>query len=221
MSTSPALAANAQASLDMRIAELEQRLTQLNSQAEAASGNAGRAESLLIAAAVRRAIERGMPLDYLADQLRFRFGNAQPNAVETLLEVSSNPVTLDALRRELAGLGAALRGPPASAGTLDRVRQELSRLFIIRRAGAPSSAPAERLERAQALVEAGRIDLAIAEVERMPGREAASDWLARAQRYVRAQRALDLIETAAILEPRALPDGGAGPVAPAPAAGVF
>ena len=36
----------------------------------------------------------------------------------------------------------------------------------------------------------------------MPGAAAASDWLIDARRYHEARRALDLIETAAILEPR-------------------
>jgi hypothetical protein len=47
----------------------------------------------------------------------------------------------------------------------------------------------------------------------MPGHAAAREWLALAQRYVRAQRALDLIETAAILEPRDLNDGSGTPIA--------
>jgi hypothetical protein len=222
LSATPVPGPSAENQVGQRLAELEQRLTQLNLQAQAASGNAGRAESLLIAAAARRAIERGMPLDYLADQLKLRFGNAQPNAVETLVEVSGNPVTLDALQQELAALGTALRSPPASAGTLDRVRQELSSLFIVRRAGGPRSDPAQRLERALGSLKAGRVDAAIAEVERMPGQAAAGEWLARARRYVRAERALDLIETAAILEPRELPDGRtAPPLAPPPAAGGF
>ena len=46
----------------------------------------------------------------------------------------------------------------------------------------------------------------------MPGHATAREWLALAQRYVRAQRALDLIETAAILEPRDLKDGSGAPI---------
>src|SRR5690606_9277141 len=45
-----------QAALDRRIAELEQRLAQIDLHANAAAGNATRAEGLLIAVAARRAV---------------------------------------------------------------------------------------------------------------------------------------------------------------------
>ena len=193
---------SAQTALNVRMAELEQRMTKLNLQAEAASGDAARAEALLIAAASRRAIERGQPLGYLADQLKLRFGDAQPNAVQTLLEVSANPVTLDALVQGLSGLQTTLVSAPSNADALARLGEELSHLFVIRRVSAPSPAPERRLERARLYLDTGRVDAAIGEVERMPGHDAAREWVALARRYVRARQALDLIETAAILEPR-------------------
>ena len=193
---------SAQTALNVRMAELEQRMTKLNLQAEAASGDAARAEGLLIAAASRRAIERGQPLGYLADQLKLRFGDAQPNAVQTLLEVSANPVTLDALVQGLSGLQTTLVSAPRNADALARLGEELSHLFVIRRVSAPSPAPERRLERARLYLDTGRVDAAIGEVERMPGHDAAREWVALARRYVRARQALDLIETAAILEPR-------------------
>jgi hypothetical protein len=69
-----------QGGLDQRLAAAEQRLTQLDLQAQAAAGNAARAESLLIAFATRRAVERGAELGYLSDQLRLRFGRAGATA---------------------------------------------------------------------------------------------------------------------------------------------
>src|SRR6187431_1746543 len=48
-----------QGELDQRIAEMEQRLARIDVQADAAAGNAARAEGLLIAFAARRAVERG------------------------------------------------------------------------------------------------------------------------------------------------------------------
>jgi hypothetical protein len=208
--------AGAQAALGVRMAELEQRMTRLNLQAESAAGNAARAEGLLIAAAVRRAIERGAPLGYLEDQLKLRFGNAQPNAVETLIDAAAHPVTLDALEAGLRAVAPVLANPPSRAGTLARVRGELSNLFVIRKANAPSPAPERRLERARMFVETDRVPAAIGEVERMPGRAAAREWIELANRYVRTERALDLIETAAVLEPRQLQDaGGAAVTAPA------
>jgi hypothetical protein len=210
---SSAEAETAQPALGVRLAELEQRLTRLNLAAEAASGNAARAEGLLTAAAARRAIERGVPLGYLEDQLKVRFGDAQPNAVTTLIEVSRNPVTLDALEQGLAALETRLVEPPRNASVAARLREELSHLFVIRRVSAPSPAPERRFQRARVFLETGRAESAIDEVERMPGHAAAREWLALAQRYVRAQRALDLIETAAILEPRGLNDGSGAPIA--------
>jgi len=59
----------AQTALGVRLAELEQRMTKLNIQADAASGDAARAEGLLIAAAARRTIERGEQLGYLSSEL--------------------------------------------------------------------------------------------------------------------------------------------------------
>ena len=211
---------SAQTALGVRMAELEARMTRLNLAAEAAAGNAARAESLLTAAAARRAVERGAPLGYLADQLKLRFGNAQPNAVATLIEVSQHPVTLDALEEGLAALEPSLVEAPRDADLVTRVRSEVSNLFVIRRVSAPSPAPEKRYDRARLVLETGRAESAIDAVERMPGREAARDWLVLAQRYVRAQRALDLIETAAILEPRDLKDGSGAPIdQPSAAAG--
>ena len=212
-------AENAQAALGVRLAELELRITQLNLQADAASGNAARAEGLLIAFAARRTIERGAPLGYLESQLKLRFANAQPNAVESLIEASANPVTLDMLEQGLHALEPALaRGTAADAWT--RLRAEFANLFVVRRVGTPSPAPERRLERARMFLETGRVAAAMGEVERMPGAKSAAEWLAMANHYVRAQRALDLIETAAILEPRYLGDENGEPVAtPSPLAG--
>lgn len=206
---------SAQTALAVRIAELEQRMARLNVQADAASGNAARAEDLLVASAARRAIERGAPLGYLEDQLKLRFGDSQPNAVNTLIEVSKAPVTLDALTQGFTALGPALVAAPSSVDLVTRVRDELSELFVIRKRSAPSPAPQRRLERAEMFLETARPEAAIAEVEMMPGRDAARDWLTLARRYVRAQRALDLIETAAILEPRT--SAAPSPPVPAPA----
>ena len=87
--------AEQQGGLDQRLAAAEQRLARLDLQAQAAAGNAARAEGLLIAFATRRYIERGEELGYLADQLRLRFGDSWPNAVRTVISFSRDPITLD------------------------------------------------------------------------------------------------------------------------------
>ena len=52
----------------------------------------------------------------------------------------------------------------------------------------------------------GQVDAAITEVERLPGANVAADWLTSARRYDASQKALDLIETSALLEPAKLKD---------------
>jgi len=193
--------------LAARVAELEQRLSRITLEAESASGNASRAEGLLVAFAVRRALDRGLSLGYLDAQLRLRFGDDQPNAVKTIIETSREPVTLEQLRAELDTLAPQLvgRGGEGNGSLWTGLRRELGELFVVRAAGTQSPRAAERLERARRYLGAGQSDKAIAEVEAMPGSAAATDWLIDARRYHEARRALDLIETAAILEPRDSP----------------
>ena len=195
-----------QGGIDQRLAAAEQRLSRLDLQAQAAAGNAARAEGLLIAFATRRALERGAELGYLADQLRLRFGDALPNAVKTVIDSSRNPVTLDQLIARLEGLGPDIAKASNEEGWA-RFKRELSELFVVRRESAPSPQSEKRLERARFFLESGRVDSAIAEVKNLPGADQATQWIADAERYAEAQRALDLIETAAVLEPRRLRDG--------------
>ncbi|MFC3102161.1 hypothetical protein [Altererythrobacter lauratis] len=193
--------------LDQRVAALEQRLTRLDLQSQAAAGNAARAESMLIAFAARRAIDRGQRLGFLEDQLRLRFGEARPNAVQTVIDASRDPVTLDQLLVQLDGLSGNLVQTPSSAGLFTRLRYQLSQLFSVRTDDTPSPAAEQRLARARTNLENGRIERAIAEVRAMPNAEAAQDWLDRAERYAAAQRALEALEAAAVYESRSLRDG--------------
>jgi hypothetical protein len=198
--------AETQGGLDQRVAAMEQRLARLDLQSQAAAGNAARAEGLLVTFAARRSLERGVPLGYLADQLRLRFGDGQPNAVRTVIEVSRNPVTLDRLIARLDGLAPELAEAPPEEGVLSGLTRELSELFVVRREDSPSPQPARRLERARLFLESGRADAAISEVRNLPNAPAAADWIADARRYAAAQQALELLETAALLEPRELRD---------------
>lgn len=204
--------------IDQRVAAMEQRLTRLDLQSQAAAGNAARAEGLLIAFAARRAIERGQPLGYLEDQLRLRFGDARPNAVQTVVDAAVDPVTLEQLVSRLDGLGPNLVVIPNEQGLLRRIGYELSQLFTVRTDDTPSPAAENRLERARLNLEGGRIEFAISEVRNMPNAPLAADWLADAELYAAAQRALEALETAAILEPRDLRDSSGDRVSqPSPA----
>ncbi len=192
--------------MDQRIAALEQRLTRLDLQAAATEGNTARAEALLVALAVRRTIERGVPLGYLENQLKLRFGDAQGNAVATLIANAQRPVTIDRLGSDLDALAPALLGAPKNEGGWQRFTRELSGLFVIRRGDAASAQPDLRLDRARLMLRSGQVDAAITEVERLPGADVAADWLNSARRYDASQKALDLIETSALLEPEKLKD---------------
>jgi hypothetical protein len=186
--------------LSGRMRDLEQRLSQISVSARAASGNASRAEGLLIAFAARRALDRGVALGYIEAQLRDRFGEAQPRAVAMVIAAARQPVTLEELQIALNDLGPQLASAGATPGWWDGFKREMAGLVVVRRAGTPSPLPTERLQRAKRRLEGGQVDAALAEVARMPGRDKAANWMANAKRYIEARRALDIIETAAILD---------------------
>ncbi|MDB5698890.1 MAG: hypothetical protein JWN69_1694 [Alphaproteobacteria bacterium] len=201
-----------------RVMRLEQRMSELNAQARTAVGNADRAEGLLVAFAARRALDRGVGLGYLEGLLRQRFGASQAQAVGTIITASRQPVTLEALQEGLQQVGPELTGGGPNQNWLTALKAEFNGLVTIRKSGTPSTMPDERLKRATRRLEAGQVDVALAEVLRMPGRDNAGEWLAQARRYVAARHALDTVETAALLDPRALrrPPSAVQPPAPAP-----
>jgi len=192
-----------------RVAALEQRIGQVDTQSRAAVGNADRAEGLLVAFAARRALDRGVALGFLEALLRQRFGETQPQAVGMIITAARDPVTLQELQGGLAQLGPLLTGAGPEQGWWGAFRGELGSLITVRREGTPSPVPAERLARATRWLESGEVAPALAEVLRMPGRDHAGEWVMRARRYVIARQALDTIETAALLEPRTQPQAAA------------
>ena len=194
-------------SVETRLALLEDRLTRIDGEANAASGNAARAEALLIAYAARRRIAKGEPLDFIADQLKLRFGGAQPQAVQTIIAFAKDPVTLDELNAQLEAAAPAIAGQVREESNWTRLRRELASLFVVRRAPVPAATPATRVAHARLMLVRGQIDEAIAEVERLPGADGAQGWIDAARRYEATQHALDTIETTAMLEPRTLRDG--------------
>nr|WP_313806376.1 hypothetical protein [Sphingobium sp.] len=214
------LSVDAAEMLDGRVVQLEERLNRITVEAQAASGNAARAEGLLVAFAARRALDSGAPLGYVEGQLRLRFGQAQPRAVATIINAAREPVTLADLRGGLMAMADQVTVPPADASWWEALEHEARELVTIHKASTPSPRPQAALDRAIRYIDGSRVGAALAEVEQMPGRAAADRWMQFARRYLEARRALDLIETAAILEPRQLraADGGAvaqtSPLAP-------
>lgn len=191
---------------DARLAALEQRLARLDLQAAASEGNTARAEALLLAFAARRAIERGAPVQGIADQLRLRFGAAQGQAVEAVIAAAPRQVTLDKLAAQLEALGPDLAAAPPEETGLNRLSRELSTLFVIRKADSPSTRPEDRLEQARLLLRSGQVGKAADTVAQLPGSAAANGWIATARQYAATLAALDLLETAALAEPEKLKD---------------
>jgi hypothetical protein len=195
-----------------RISTLESRLAAIEGQAEAAAGSAGRADALLVAFAARRAIDRGVALGYLEPLLMQRFGGQHQAAVATIVTASRDPVRLDSLIAEYQALGPSLRRGGPEEGWWDGFRRELGSVVSFHRSDTPSPQPQARYSRAMAKLEAGQVDAALAETMRLPGSANATQWISRARRYIAAHRALDEIESAALL--------GGPVIAVSPATGV-
>ncbi len=185
-----------------RVSQLEQRIAAMRQETRATVGHADRAEGLLVAFAARRALDRGVQLGYIEALLRQRFSETQPQAIGTIITAAQNPVTLQELQEGLQEVEPQLTGAPPDQNWWDALKSELGGLVTVRREGTVQTDPAARLSRATRRLEAGQVDVALAEVLRMPGREHAREWIDDARRYIAARRALDTIETAALLEPR-------------------
>ena len=182
-----------------RISTLESRLSAIEGQAQAAAGSAGRADALLVAFAARRAIDRGVTLGYLEPLLMQRFGGQHQAAIATIVTASRDPVRLDSLIADYQALGPTLRRGGPEESWWDGFRRELGSIVSIHRADTPSPQPQARYSRALARLEAGQVDAALAETMRLPGSASAAPWISRARRYIAAHRALDEIESAALL----------------------
>lgn len=196
----PAQVAEPLAAVDAaRISTIESRLAAIESQAQAAAGSAGRADALLIAFAARRALDRGVALGYLEPLLIQRFGQQHHASIATIITASREPVRLDDLIAEYRALGPGLRTGGPEEGWWQAFRRELGSIISVHRADTPSPQPHARYDRALARLEAGQVDAALAETMRLPGAANAAQWIARARRYIAAHRALDEIESAALL----------------------
>lgn len=168
-------------------------------------GDAVRGEGLLLTFAVRRALDNGAPLGYLAEQLRLRFGATQPQAVATIISAAQAPVTIDQLQAELSGLVPTLVSSHRDNSVWETVKGEFSQLFVLRRDDGSTRTPEQRLIRAQAFVEAGNLSAALSEVTAMPSAPAAQPWMIRAKRYADARNALERLEQMALIRPVVLP----------------
>ncbi|HEX2802951.1 MAG TPA: hypothetical protein VHN55_03065, partial [Sphingomicrobium sp.] len=182
-----------------QIGALQARIQRVESETEKAQGSEGRADALLIAFAARRAIERGVALGYLEPLLVQRFGPDHPQAVATIVTASRSPVRLTTLIADFQDLEQQLVGPPPNEDLWTGFKRGFSSLVTVRRSDRPSTKPKARFNRALAHLTAGEVDSALAETMRLPGAPRAGDWIRDARRYVAVHRALDEIESAALV----------------------
>jgi hypothetical protein len=181
------------------IAQIENRLSQVETTTQRVEGSAGRADALLVAFAARRAVDRGVALGYLEPLLLDRFGSTHARAVATIITSSHAPVRLNELTQQYRDLGPVLRSSAPTDGWVTQFQRELGSLVQIRRADRPSTQPDARYLRALSALENGEVDTALAETMRLPGARNAEPWVRQARQYVAVQRALDEIESGALL----------------------
>jgi len=190
---------------EQKIADLQNRIEAVENATARAEGSAGRADALVVAFAARRAIDRGVALGYLENLLVDRFAVQHRAAVATIITASHQPVRLDDLVSEYDALGSDLRrgGPQDSWWT--NLQREFGELVEIHSAERPAVNPDARYQRARQELAGGDVDKALAETMRLPGAARAGDWVAKARSYIAAHRALDEIESGALLPPPASP----------------
>jgi hypothetical protein len=182
-----------------QVAELERRLEQVENTTERAAGSAGRADALVIAFAARRAIDRGVALGYLENLLTARFGPQHQAAVATIITGSHQPVRLNDLIAEYQSLAPELRSGGPQDSWWANTKRELGSLIQVHRSDRPATSVEARYKRALQMLTSGDADQALAETMRLPGAARASAWTTKARRYVAVHRALDEIESAALM----------------------
>lgn len=188
--------------LATRLDQLETKLAGTEASARTASGYASQAERLMIAFAVRRSIERGLPLGPLEARLRQRFGGTHGDAVATIVQAARTPVTLEDLRAALEAIAPRLNNAPDDSLWM-LIRRGIGDLVVVRQAASPSPRPADRMKRARRTLDEGQVEAALAEVAHMPGVANAASWVTAAKQYIAARNALRDIEAAAMETPAA------------------
>lgn len=199
--SAPANARPAQspATTEREMASVEARVDRVEDLSEHAAGSASRADALVVAFATRRAIDRGVALGYLENLLVQRFGQRHQAAVATIITAARKPQRLSELVAQYEALGPVLRRGGPKESWLSSLSRELGSLVEVHSAERPSTDVDARYRRALQQLSMDNVDMALAETMRMPGAKNAGDWVGQARRYVATQRALDEIESAALL----------------------
>jgi hypothetical protein len=184
-----------------RIATLEDRLARVENATQRAEGSAGRADALVVAFAARRAIDRGVALGYLENLLAERFGARHQTAVAMIVTAAHHPVRLQDLIDQYEALGPDLRRGGPQDNWWSNLKREFGSVIEVHRESRPAANSEARYKRALEHLTSGDVDQALAETMRLPGAARAGEWAARARRYILVHRALDEIESAALLGP--------------------
>ena len=191
--------AEVSASDEARIADLEQRVARVENATQRAEGFAGRADALVVAFAARRAVDRGVALGFLEPLLIDRFGPQHQQAVAAIISGAREPVRLNDLISEYQTLGPELRRGGPQDDWWSHLRREFASLVEVHRSDRPAINADARYQRALQRLTSGDVDQALAETMRLPGAVNASDWVGKARRYLAVHRALDEVESAALL----------------------
>lgn len=211
-----------EAALDLQLRSIEVRLAYADAASRSSAADASRAERLMIALAVRRRVDRGLPLGQYESILRTAFAADAPQPTETVVAAAKAPVTLSDLRQALDNISPKLMAGSVKNGIGSAIWRELSGLIVLRRESTPSPRGVDRLDRARRLLDAGQVEAALAEVARMPGVTEAKSWTDAANRYIATRNALNALEMVALARPAppATPSspGQFSPTPPAPAA---
>lgn len=187
------------------IAQIQDRLSRVETTAQRVEGSAGRADALLVAFAARRAIDRGVALGYLEPLLVDRFGQSHARAVATIVTGSHSPVRLSDLIDQYRQIGPQLRSSAPEESFWTQFKREMGSLIEVRHADRPSTQPDARYAKALSQLQDGEVDAALAETMRLPGASYAQPWIRQARQYVAVHRALDEIESGALLARSAPP----------------
>ncbi len=180
-----------------RIAELEARLARAEAKTSASVSpiSSNPINGLVLAFAARRALERGLPLGPVEDELVSYFGTTQPQLVAAIASAARQPISLEELQSELRALAPSLAG--SEAGWWERLSHNLASLVSVRKFDQKSTNPQSLFGEAVAALDAGKVDVAIDTVSSLPEREVAHSWLEKAKRFQAAEKALTNLEASA------------------------
>jgi hypothetical protein len=182
---------------DARIAALELRLARIENSGGGISARSSQSDGLLLAFAARRALELGLPLGSLEQEISAHFGASQPHMVAAISAAARAPVTMAKLQMDLNDLAPKLIDG-GDTGLWSRFSNGLAGLVTIRRNDATSADPSALVAQAQTALAASDVDGALQAVSRLSSRALAVEWMASARRFSEAQRALAALEKSAI-----------------------